>query len=498
MQIQQKFVKTAKKQGKKVAIHDQILAKDFSYQQILIISLILSARFRKLDSTHIGILIPTSAGAILSILATFMAGKIPVMINYATGAENNCQYAQKKCQFTPIITSKKFLERRNIHHVPGMIFIEDYIGSITTVDKIIGLIKSLLPQLFIHKGAIEDDALILLTTGSEKDPKAVRLSHKNLLHNISSSVEALQYTENDLFITLLPLFHVFGFTSTCILPLTLGCSIVTQPNPLDYKSIVESVKKYRATTLVGTPTFLAGYLNKSQPGDFSSIRIIVAGADKVNLSLRQQFMEKHKLEILEGYGTTETSPVLTVNRPDNNRPGSIGLPIDGISVKIVDVASHKELPPKQEGKIMVRGNSVMKGYLGDPTQTEQVLQNGWYDTGDMGMLDEDGFLWHLGRYRRFIKVGGEMISLVAIEKHLEEILPQGIQCCVVSRPNPSKGTEIIVAITRQVDTMEIKRMLAKRLPPLAIPKDFKYFAELPIMGSGKINFREVERMCQQD
>jgi acyl-[acyl-carrier-protein]-phospholipid O-acyltransferase/long-chain-fatty-acid--[acyl-carrier-protein] ligase len=249
--------------------------------------------------------------------------------------------------------------------------------------------------------------------------------------------------------------------------------------------------------MAGTPAFFLGYLKRSQPGDFSSVRIAVSGADKLTPHIFERFMKKHGLKILEGYGATETSPVISTNTLSEHRLGSIGKPIPGVEVKIVDRETDQPLPPEQEGKLLVRGALVMKGYLGDLEQTSLRIHNGWYDTGDIGKIDKDGFLWHCGRLKRFVKIGGEMISLVKVETVLEKYLPADAVCCVVDVPNPTKGADIVAALTTsEINTKKILKQMAKELPSIALPKQFHFIEDIPMMTSGKVNFREVEKICR--
>ncbi len=501
MQLQEYFVESAKKYSSKIAIYDQATGKEITYDKMLIASLILAKKFKKYKGKYIGIMVPTSAGCMLSVLGSLVSGKIPVMINYSTGAYDNCIYAQEKCSFKTIITSKKLCAKINCEHLDGMVYLEDLMPSITLGDKLNALFKSKLPvktlQKFVRNGDEDETSVILFTSGSEKEPKAVQLSHKNIGHNLKNTPGWIDVSSDDIFAGTLPLFHVFGLTTNFWLPLYLGCSIVAHANPLDYKAIVESVRKYEITILIGTPTFFYGYLKKAEKGDFDSVRVAIAGADKLGDKLREMYEKVHGLTILEGYGATETSPVISVNQPDHNKHGSIGRPIPGVKVKIIDHETDEELPVGKEGKIMVKGDLVMKGYLGDIEETSLHIHGGWYDTGDMGMIDEDGFLWHRGRLKRFVKVGGEMVSLVKVEEVLSRYLPEGVQCCVVDVPNPKKGAEVVAAVaTGEFDKKKILKQMAKELPGIALPKEFHVIEDIPLMGSGKVAFREVEKICR--
>jgi acyl-[acyl-carrier-protein]-phospholipid O-acyltransferase/long-chain-fatty-acid--[acyl-carrier-protein] ligase len=271
-------------------------------------------------------------------------------------------------------------------------------------------------------------------------------------------------------------------------------SIVSCANPLDSKMICATVREEKVTLMVGTPSFLWGYLRKSEPGDFESLRLVVCGADKCPDALRQAFLERHGITLYEGYGTTETSPVISVNMPGNNRPGSVGKVLPDVEVRLENYETGKDCKPGETGRIMVKGDLVMKGYFDDLEETSMRLRHGWYDTGDMGFSDEDGFLWHSGRLKRFVKIGGEMVSLVKVENVLERLLPEGASCCVVEVPDALKGAKIIAAVTWPLDEKMVLKQMAEQLPNLALPKQFVIIEELPRMGSGKIDFRTVTEM----
>lgn len=500
MLLHQEFIKTAKKNGKKMAIIDRTTGKSVPFGKALIASLILAKKFKKHKDGFIGVMIPTSAGCILATIGLVMAGKVPVMINYSTGAAENCEYAQSKCGFKTIITSRALLEKIGCRLVPGMIFIEDIMEQVSTKDKLQAALKSKLPSpvLFrrIHRGYIDDNVVILFTSGSEKDPKAVQLTHKNLGSNIKDIYKVLDLRDEDIVLANLPLFHVFGYNVNLWLPMLRGLSCVTYANPLDYRKIVEIVRDEKVTIMVGTPIFFTGYLRRSEPGDFKSVRIAVAGADKTPDVLREGYMKKHNLILYEGYGCTETSPVVSLNMGENNKPGSIGIPFPSVKVKIADLESGDELPPGKEGKILVKGDLIMKGYFDDIEETSLRIKDGWYDTGDMGMMDEDGFIWHRGRLKRFVKIGGEMVSLVKVESVLVDLLPDDVDCCVVEVPDFLKGAKIVATVTQKIDEKAIMKKMAKELPPIAMPKQFLVIDELPKMGSGKVDFRQATEMVK--
>jgi len=501
MLLHQQFVRMAKKHAAKMAIIDKTTGKSVNYSTALIGALILSSKFDKYDKGYIGIMIPTSAGCALATAGALMSGRIPVMINYSTGAESNAKYAQKKCKFTTIITSKALLEKINCPMIDGMVLIEDIMKSVTTSEKLKAALKSKLPVNIIlnsiHKGDENDTAAILFTSGSEKDPKTVQLSHRNIASNILNFGAYVNITESDILLANLVFYHIFGLTVNLWVPFVYGMTMVSYANPLDFQTISKIAREEKPTLMVGTPSFFWGYLQKSDPGDFSSLRLMVAGADKCPDALREGYMKKHGVILYEGYGATETSPVISVNSPEFNRPGSTGKVIPNVKVRIENFETGEDCKTREVGKIMVKGDSVMKGYLDDPELTAEVIIDGWYNTGDMGFFDEDGYLWHAGRFKRFAKVGGEMISLVKVENILEKYLHEGVSCCVVEISDEKKGSYIVATVSQEVNKTEILRKMMNDLPIIALPRQFLVIKELPMMSTGKIDFRSVTRMVQE-
>ena len=501
MLLHQQFVKMAKKNSGKMAIIDRTLDRRVPYSKALIGALILSSKFQKYDRGFIGIMVPTSAGCVLATVGALMSGRIPVMINYSTGAEANALFAQKKCRFRTIITSRALLEKIKCPVIDGMVMLEDIMQSVTTGDKLRAALRSKMPVKMIlrsiYQGNEDDTAAILFTSGSEKDPKAVELTHRNISSNIESFSAYVNITGSDVMFANLVFFHVFGLTVNLWVSLYHGMTMITYANPLDFQTVAKIALEEKPTLMVGTPSFFWGYLQKSDPGDFNSLRLMVAGADKCPDALREGYLKKHGVTLLEGYGATETSPVISVNSKEFNRPGSTGKVIPGVTVRVENYDTGQECKTAEVGKILVKGDSVMKGYYDDPILTSQAFVNGWYDTGDMGYLDEDGFLWHSGRFKRFVKIGGEMVSLVAVENTLEKFLPMGVSCCVVDITDTMKGSSIIATVTIEVNKTEILKKMGTELPNIALPKHFIVIRELPMMSTGKIDFRSVTKIVQE-
>lgn len=499
--LQHRFIKRVRKHPNKVAIRDRATHRDVTYSQALIGALVLARRFQKLERGRIGIMLPTSSGGALAVVGALMGGLTPVMINYSTGAAKNCGYAQAQCDFRTIVTARALLERVDCEELPDMVFMEDIMAGLGRYEKLLAYLKSRLPlgrlERITGSGDPDSPAVILFTSGSEKDPKGVQLTQRNILSNIDSFSDMMDLHGMDHMLAVLPCFHVFGLTIHLWTPLCLGMTAITYPNPLDFKVIARLIREEKPQLLVGTPLFLEGYARQSRPGDFASVELAVAGADKCPDSLRQLYREKHKLEILEGYGTTETSPVISVNPKGGNRPGSIGVPIPGTRVRIENIDNGEDCAPGETGKIMVKGEGVMSGYLNDVAESHLRLKSGWYDTGDLGVLDEDGYLWHKGRLKRFVKIGGEMISLVNVEETLKAVIGEDVECCAVELPDARRGSRIIAVTNKRIDEQDVARKLTQQLPNLALPKKYVVVKELPMMGSGKIDFRTLTEIVRR-
>ncbi len=495
MLLHQQFVRTAKLYENKVAIVDRTLNRRVSYKRALIGSLILARKFQAFDPGFLGIMLPNSAGSVLAILGTLMSGRVPVMINYATGAAANCEFAQKKCDFTTIITSRALCEKINCRPVEGMVYLEDIMESMTFLDKLRAALTTRLPVdtllRKIHGGNEDDTLVILFTSGSEKDPKAVQLTHRNISSNYESICKAFSFSPDDIFLANLPYFHVFGQTANLWVPLLIGTTLVTYANPLDFKTICDIIREERVTMMAGTPTFFWGYLRNSKPGDFDTVRILLSGADKCPEALRNGYLEKHNKILLEAYGATETSPAITMNTLECNRPGSVGRPIVGVQVRVENYETGESCAADEIGKILVKGENIMKGYFDDFAQTSLSIRHGWYDTGDMGYIDADGYVWHVGRLKRFLKIGGEMVSLIRVEDVLQKFLPPDVECCVVEVPDALRGARIVAAVTQQIDERSILKSIGEILPPISLPYKFVVLPEMPKTGSGKIDFRTI-------
>jgi acyl-[acyl-carrier-protein]-phospholipid O-acyltransferase/long-chain-fatty-acid--[acyl-carrier-protein] ligase len=501
MLLHERFIHSARSHPRKVFIVDRTLATRLTYRASLVAALVLARRLRAYDPGLLGIMLPNSAGSVLTILATLMSGRVPVMINYATGAARNAEFAKRRCGLRTIITSEAFLKKIGCPFVDGMVTLEDLRERISIWDNLIAAIQALSPMAAlrraVHAGSEDDTALVLFTSGSESDPKPVVLTHRSILFDVDAVSDAFDITKADVMMANLPFFHVLGQTANLWIPVCRGITMAVHASPLDYAAICRTAREERVTVMAGTPAFWWGYLRASQPGDFASLRIRVVGADKCPDALRAGFQEKHGLPLYEGYGSTETSPVVSVNVPGANRPGSVGKPLPGVDVRIEQAETGEACACGDVGKVLVRGPLVMQGYLNDREATARCIRDGWYDTGDLGRLDQDGYLWLAGRLKRFVKVGGEMVSLVRVEEVLQRLLPDGASCCVVGVPDSARGARIVAVMTGELDERELTRRMAAELPAVALPKAFLRVPQLPTLGGTKTDFRAVEKIAAE-
>ncbi len=502
MNVLLNFVKNAKGLGKKPVFIDGVSGSKISYNKALVAMLLLRGKFKEYSGKNVGVLVPTSSGAILSMLALLACGKTPVMINYTAGVKKNCDHAKVRCDIKKIITAQALLTKLGVKKSEDMELLETIFKNFSLFAKLKAVFLSKLPYVILKSllysaDENEDNIILLFTSGSENAPKAVPITNKNVEGQILNTVKCYDLTSKDRFLGTLPLFHVFGFQGNFCIPLYLGSTIVTHSNPLDYKIICNSIKEHKITFMLGTPTFYSAYLRKCSFDTFKSVRVAISGADRLPKELHKKYLDEHNLLLIEGYGATETSPILTNNRFEDYRLGSVGKPFPGVQIKIIDNFSGEELNIGKTGKILVKGENVMKGYYNDVEATDLHFRYGWYDTGDMGYFDEDGFLWLKGRLRRFVKIGGEMVSLVALEDVLEEFFKgEEILYCAVDIPNEKKGADIVLAVTQKIDTIKMKKWVKSNLNDISVPKTVFVFKRIPLLGSGKVDFRKVERVCR--
>jgi acyl-[acyl-carrier-protein]-phospholipid O-acyltransferase/long-chain-fatty-acid--[acyl-carrier-protein] ligase len=488
------------------------------------------ARAMKLDpdAENVGLLLPAANAAAIANMAVMLKGRAAVNLNFSAPVDS-VRAAIAEAGIRQVFTSRQFETRLQARGVDfqGMLegveinYMEDIREQIQKWRLISNLIQvSILPARAVYalhgkRVGLEDPAAILFSSGSEGKPKGVVLSHRNIQSNCKQISDVLNTRVDDVVVASLPPFHAFGLTVTLIMPLIEGVPIACHPDPTDVLGIAQTVAKYRGTILFGTATFLNLYARnrKVDPILLEPLRIVVAGAEKLPEKVRHDFQLKFNKYILEGYGATETTPVASVNVPnavDTNdwkiqvgqHEGSVGLPLPGTSFKIVDPDSHEELPLGEDGMILISGNQVMLGYLHDEVKTQEAIfeQDGmrWYITGDKGHLTPEGFLIIVDRYSRFAKIGGEMVSLGAVEENARGVLPEDSEedLAAAAVPDPKKGERVIVLVTSEaLETNLRDMMLAAGVSPLMIPSKVIRVDEIPKLGSGKTDFSALNTLA---
>ena len=476
---------------------------------------------------HVGVLLPSSAAGAIVNMALFVLGKVPVNLNYTLSAES-MQKALAKAQIDTVLSSAKFLDKLtakgfdfNAILADKLLFAEDIAKGLNKTAKTHAFLTALFaPQWWIKLRyfadvKLDDTATILFSSGSEGDPKGIELSHKNLLTNIKQVSELLNFRRDDVILNSLPIFHSFGLTVTTLLPLCEGVKMVSVADPTDGAAIGKMSAKHGVSILFGTSTFFRLYTRnkKLHPLMFQNVRIVIAGAEKLKPDVKDAFRLKFGLEIHEGYGTTETAPVAAVNVPNIlekdslkeltfTKEGTVGLPLPGTIIKIVDPDTLNELKTGEDGLILIGGGQVMKGYLDDPEKTAEVIAEldgvRYYKTGDKGHIDEHGFVTIVDRYSRFAKIGGEMISLGAVEANLSQAIGEDAVFVATAVNDDKKGESVVLLVKSELTLSDIQqRIKALNIPPIMLPSEIFLVDEIPLLGSGKIDFKRAKLLATE-
>ncbi len=489
--------------GAKHPIVEDVERKPLGYRRLIAGALVLGRKFGGLTARGevVGVLLPNVNVAAVSFFALHYAGRVPAMLNFTAGSANlvsACTSARIKL----VITSRKFIDQGNLQDVAAalsahtrLIYLEDIAASIRAWDRLTGLVKSACAG-WLHKRfsiSADEAAVVLFTSGSEGLPKGVVLSHRNLLANRYQLAARIDFNPTDIVFNALPIFHSFGLTGGFLLPIFSGIKTVLYPSPLHYRIVPAFVYDSNTTIMFGTDTFLSGYARMAHPYDFYAVRYIFAGAEKVKDETRRIYMEKFGVRVFEGYGATETAPVLAVNTPMQYRPGTVGRLLPAIAHKLVPVPGIET-----GGALHVQGPNVMRGYFkADKPGELQPPPAGWYDTGDIVSIDADGFVTILGRAKRFAKLGGEMVSLTAVEALAAKISPAAFHAAV-TRPDERKGEIIILATTDAALTVDalLAQARADGQPELMVPKDIRVMESLPVLGTGKTDYVSLEKLLR--
>jgi acyl-[acyl-carrier-protein]-phospholipid O-acyltransferase / long-chain-fatty-acid--[acyl-carrier-protein] ligase len=518
------FVRTAAKRPFARCISDSASKVELNYGKTLAGAMILAKHLRPIlgDAPMVGVWLPPSVGGVMANIALSLLHKTSVNLNYTAGPEV-VRSSIRQCEIKHVLTSRLFTgkgfklpEAEQAGFEP--VYIEDFRKQISEGERLRAFLKVLLFPGWVlerwvlglsdHK--IDDLATIIFSSGSTGEPKGVMLTHQNIMANAESMIQAIDVDHHDVVVGILPFFHSFGFTVTLWVPLLVGASTVYHHDPRQAKEIGELSRTNGGTILLGTPTFLRFFQRRCEPGDFDKMRILICGAEKLPQPLAKEFQEKFKVLPLEGYGCTELSPVVSTNVPDKelggtkqigNKPGTIGQPLPGTAAKIVNPETFEPVPIGQEGLLLIFGANVMKGYLNKPELTKQVIRDGWYVTGDIAKIDEDGFIAITGRLSRFAKVGGEMVPLEKIENELQDILGTSERVIAVAAVPDEKRGERLVVLHLNHNGFDIgklcEQLTSKGLPNLWVPgeRDFFEVSELPLLGSGKLDLQRLKQMA---
>ena len=511
------FIRCARRHPRRFCMGDATSGK-INFGTALVKTIFLARRLKKIwrGQNMVGIFLPPSVPGALVNHAAFLCGKVPVNLNY-TLSEATIAACAQQCGLKTVITSRTFLEKIKLTPPGELIFLEDVIGAPTALEKLTAfLLAKFAPFRLLKKiagqektVALDDLATVIFSSGSTGEPKGVMLSHYNILSNINQFGHILNFTHRDRFLGILPFFHSFGFTVTLCLPAETGGGVVFHPNPLDVRSIGALVRENAVTILLATPTFLQLYLRGITPADFGSLQLVIVGAEKLSERLADAFEQNFGIRPLEGYGTTECGPAVSVNIMDfraagfhqvGGKRGKIGRVLPGMMARLADPEnpwSENPLPAGEPGMLLVRGPNIMRGYLAQPEKTADVLRGGWYCTGDVATIDEDGFLQITGRLSRFSKIGGEMVPHLKLEEKLQEFAGVAETSFVVTGVPDEKKGERLVVLHRLGETELaacLEKFAACDLPNLWKPKADAFFRveNFPMLGTGKLDLRGVK------
>jgi acyl-[acyl-carrier-protein]-phospholipid O-acyltransferase/long-chain-fatty-acid--[acyl-carrier-protein] ligase len=484
--------------------------RPLSYNQILARSLMLGEIMASLSAPeeYVGVMLPNTVTTVIVLMGLTATGRVPAMLNFTLGAAgmlSACETARLKV----VVTSRRFIEAakledatKRLAEVTKLVYLEDLARKIPLATKLKWLLLApfagLWHQRYGSTASPDDPAVVLFTSGSEGTPKGVVLSHVNLLANCAQLAARVDFNAQDTILNVLPLFHSFGLTAGTLLPLFSGMRTFLYPSPLHYRIVPEVAYDINATILFGTNTFLAGYAKHAHPYDFYSIRYVFAGAEKLHESTRRVWAKKFGIRIFEGYGVTETSPVLCANTPMDNEEGTVGRLFPGIEHRLEPVPGIEE-----GGRLCVRGPNVMLGYLlrdrpGELAPVDGPLGPGWYDTGDIVSIDEEGFLTICGRAKRFAKIGGEMVSLTAVEQLASACWPKALSAAVADA-DPKKGEQVVLVTTEpKAKRAELlAHAQGNGIGEINIPKTLLTRKDLPLLGTGKVDYGALLMMVRE-
>jgi len=488
--------------GGKTPILEDHERRVLTYDDLVRAAFALGGRLKKFTDKGetVGLMLPSGVAHTASFFALHAIGRTPAMLNFTAGAMN-LKAACEAAKVRRVVTARKFIEIAKLESLIAdlsplvdITYLEDVRAEIGLFDKLGALVKGLFPKTFAAKAAPDDTGVILFTSGSYGAPRGAVLSHANIVANVEQCYAHVPFDPEWRFFSPLPMFHCFGLTAGCLLPLFTGHKTFLYPSPLHIKEIPKLIKSAGANVLLATDTFASQYARNAADDDLSCLKLIVCGAERVKDETRETYARRFGVTVLEGYGATEAAPVIAVNDPATNRAGTVGTFLPAMEWKL-------ETVPGIEGgaKLHVRGPNVMRGYL-DPLQPSgfDLLPDGWHDTGDVVDVDSDGFVRILGRVKRFAKIGGEMVSLNAVENYAQQVWPMNTHAAV-ALPDPRKGERII--LFSDYKEAEPGAFLAwaqtNGAPELAVPKKIIAIEEVPVLGSGKTDYVALQKIAQE-
>ena len=509
MTIMERLLRARAVHGAGKVVLEDIERQPVNYRQLIMKSSVLSrlmARQTQVGET-VGLLLPNANATVFSFLALQSIGRVPAMLNYTAGYKGLLS-ALETAEIKTVYTSRRFIRVAKMTELVALlnervkvIYLEDLRKTLTWQDKLYGIASSFIPELVFARQwrmiKSDDAAVVLFTSGSEGVPKGVVLSHKNLISNMIQLGAKIDFNQNDIILNALPLFHSFGLSTATLVALLNGMKVFLYPSPLHYRIIPEMAYDINATMLFGTNTFLKGYARFAHNYDFYSIRYVCAGAEAVQKETREIYSERFGLRILEGYGATETSPVIAMNTPIDYKAGSVGTLLPGLDYRLKEVTGISN-----GGQLFVKGDNVMKGYLrnekpGVIEKTTSELGDGWYDTGDIVEIDADGFVTIRGRVKRFAKIGGEMVSLSMVEAMVSQCWPEDLHA-VITKPDSAKGEQLVLVTTRA--NAQKKEMLSfakdNNMGEINVPREIVSLEQMPLLGTGKIDYQAIKTLVK--
>jgi len=500
--IFQAFLARARKSGaNKVAVTDGD-GKEFTFKDLTRASFAIGGAIGRatVKKEHVGILLPTGAGAVIALFAVLSRGRVPAMLNFTAGSKNLLA-ACKAGEVSRIITAKKFVDIANLQKLidelsPAVeiIYLEDLKDALKPRDKALAILGPLLPSLLAARPDPDSPGVLLFTSGTEGAPKGVVLSHANIVANTEQISEHIHLEPTDIFFNPLPTFHCYGLTAGTLWPILNGHPVVLHPSPLQTKIIPKRIFETGATVLFATDTFLSQYMRASGEGGMASLRFAVCGAERVRDETRQAAERRFGFEVLEGYGVTEGAPVLAANQPGDIRAGTVGKMLPGVETRLEPVEGLEGA-----GRLFVRGPNIMSGYLSpDNPGVLTPPPGGWHDTGDIVSINEEGYASIRGRLKRFAKIAGEMVSLAIVENCASAVWPDNLHAAAIL-PDPRKGEQIILVTDRQDAPRNLLLAWAQShgVPEIAVPKKIVTVDEVPVLGSGKIDYMTINSLAKQ-